>query len=127
MSDYQGGNNVTTPIGPVPDLLSDQAQQRLTEMIEAIEQQPQAIDTLFPAAAREVGRGAIDEADPGGMLGPTLEDAVRGALLIALRRSETDSSQLLRRVSDLYRFGDSHERGASRRNLHESGLTEYAE
>lgn len=122
MSDYQGGNNVTTPIGPVTDLLSDQAQQRLTEMIEAIEQQPRAIDTLFPAAAREVGRGAIDEADPGGMLGPTLEDAVRGALLIALRRSETDSSQLLRRVSDLYRFGDSDERRAILRNLHELGL-----
>lgn len=113
---------MTTPIGPITDLLSAQAQQRLAEMIEAIEHNPQAIDTLFPAAAREVGRGPIDEADPGGTLGPTLDDAVRGALLNALRRSTTDSSQLLRQVSDLYRFGDSDERRAILHYLHELGL-----
>lgn len=113
---------MTMSIGPITDLLSAQAQQRLAEMVETIEQDPQAIDTLFPAAAREVGRGPIDETDPGGTLGPTLDDMVRGILLNALRRSEADSSQLLRRVSDLYRFGDSDERRAVLRNLHELGL-----
>lgn len=113
---------MTTPTGSVAELLSTGGRRRLTQMVEDIEQNPQAIDHLFPAAAREVGRGPLDESDPGGTLGPTLDDAVRGVLLLALRDAETDTEQLLRRVFDLYRFGDSDERRAVLRNLHELGL-----
>lgn len=113
---------VNTPLETITPLLSQEARERLSEMIEAIGRDPQAIDYLFPAAAREVARGPLDENDPGGMLGPTVDDAVRGALLVALCDTDTDAASRLRRVSDLYRFGDSDERRAVLRHLHELDL-----
>ena len=109
------------------DRLSPAAQDRLRHMAAAIGEKPAAIDVLFPAAAREVGRGPVDDGDPGGMLGPTLDDMVRGVLLRALVEAEQDPSALLRRVGQLYRFGDSDERRAVLRNLAELGLGEPAE
>ena len=109
------------------DRLSPAAQHRLRGMTTAIDEKPAAIDVLFPAAAREVGRGPVDADDPGGMLAPTLDDMVRGVLLLALAEAEQDPAALLRRVGQLYRFGDSDERRAVLRNLAELGLGQPAQ
>ncbi|WP_147917842.1 EboA domain-containing protein [Ruania zhangjianzhongii] len=109
------------------DRLSPQAQDRLHQMTTAIGEKPAAIAVLFPAAAREVGRGPVDEGDPGGVLGPTLDDIVRGVLLLALAEAEPDPSDLLRHVGQLYRFGDSEERRAVLRALADLGLGQPAQ
>lgn len=102
--------------------LSPTAEQRLSEMTDAIAADPAAIVRLFPTAAREVARGPLDENDPDGVCGPTLDDAVRGVLLVALAQALADPAALLREINALYRFGDGDERRAVLRALSETGL-----
>ncbi|WP_193311429.1 EboA domain-containing protein [Georgenia satyanarayanai] len=97
--------------------LSPAAASRLSQMTAEIAADPSTAARLFPAAAREVARGPLDHADPSGIHGPTLDDAVRGVLLAALAESLGDHARLLREVSDLYRYGDGDEKRAVLRAL----------
>src|SRR5690606_37519505 len=111
---------------PSPDVLagrlSPAAQTRLAEMTAAVAADPAAVHRVFPAAAREVARGPLDDTDPGGIGGPTLDDAVRAAILAALVAAEPDAAALRRDVDDLYRFGDGDEKRAILRALADLGL-----
>src|SRR5699024_10807713 len=97
--------------------LSPAAAQRQDEMTEAIAADPAAIARLFPAAAREVARGPLDPADPSGVLGPTLDDAVRGVLITVLAEAQDDPERTLGELADLYRYGDGDEKRAVLRAL----------
>ncbi len=99
------------------DHLSPAAAQRLAELVDEIDRDPAAIGRLFPAAAREVARGPLEPSDPTGMLGPTLDDAVRGVLVAALAAAQDDGEATLREVTALYRYGDADERRAVLRAL----------
>ncbi|WP_228759915.1 EboA domain-containing protein [Pseudactinotalea sp. HY158] len=96
--------------------LTPAAADRLTEMTAAIAADPAAIGRLFPAAAREVARGPLDEADPTGITGPTLDDAVRAVLLETLASAQPDE-QRAAEVAALYRYGDGDEKRAILRSL----------
>src|SRR5690625_3502782 len=80
--------------------LTQAAAERLAEMTEQIAADPAAVGRLFPAAAREVARGPLDESDPSGILGPTLDDAVRGVLVTALAEALKDEEATLRERSE---------------------------
>lgn len=97
--------------------LTQAAAERLAEMTEQIAADPAAVGRLFPAAAREVARGPLDENDPSGILGPTLDDAVRGVLVTALAEALEDEEATLREVTALYRYGDADEKRAVLRAL----------
>ncbi|WP_413451061.1 EboA domain-containing protein [Georgenia phoenicis] len=97
--------------------LSPAAASRLSQMTDEITAKPADVGRLFPAAAREVARGPLDPADPSGIHGPTLDDAVRGVLLSALAEALDDDARLLREVGDLYRYGDGDEKRAVLRAL----------
>lgn len=115
----------------VPDpeflVLDRDATDRLAALVAAIEEDPTRIRSAFPAAARLVARGALDLDDPAGILGPTLDDAVRGVLLDALTRSVADHHVRHAEVRDLYRFGDADEKRAVLRALPRLGLRTGAE
>ena len=111
---------------PLHERLSPAARQRLTDLVDAIRADPASIQRHFPAAAREVARGPLSESDPTGVIGPTLDDAVRGVLLAALAEARADDATLLRDVSDLYRYGDGDEKRAVLRALGPLGLGEGA-
>lgn len=96
--------------------------ERLDALVSEIEAEPARIRSVFPAAARTVARGALDPADPTGLRGPTLDDAVRGVLLDALVRAVPDRQARLAEVRDLYRFGDADEKRAVLRALPRLGL-----
>ena len=64
--------------------LEPAARERLETLCAQLAGDPIQIRVLMPAAARLVGRGPLDPADPQGLVGPTLDDAVRGALLVTL-------------------------------------------
>lgn len=103
-----------TPLQALPK----PAQERLSAMVADIQRSPEAVQRLFPAAAREVGRGPLDPADPTGIVGPTLDDVVRGALLEALAEARADQpAELLAEVEALYRYGDADEKRAVLRAL----------
>jgi len=102
--------------GTLTDHLSADAAQRLSELADQVAGDPAAIGRIFPAAAREVGRGPLDPDDPTGMFGPTLDDAVR-AVLIAVLAEHTDGETTLREVTALYRYGDGDEKRAVLRAL----------
>jgi hypothetical protein len=70
---------------------------------------PAAIEYLFPAAARHCGRDR-----PLAVEGWTAQDAGRALLLAALPLREGD---LVKRVEDLYRYGDAAEKRAILRAL----------
>lgn len=100
-------------------VLSREAAARLGSMTSAVRAEPHRIADLFPAAAREVARGPADPADPRGLLAPTLDDAVRGALLDAYAdATEGEEDVRLREVVALYRYGDADEKRAVLRALH---------
>lgn len=101
----------------IDDHLSPAAAHRLAEMTDQITSDPAVIGRLFPAAAREVARGPLDPSDPSGMLGPTLDDAVRGVLIAAMTEAHDDGEQTLREVTALYRYGDADEKRAVLRSL----------
>lgn len=102
--------------------LSPEAQDRLAEMTAAIAADPAAVHRLFPGAARQVARGPLDAADPDGITSPTLDDAVRGALLTALAAAESDLAARRGHVEQLYSYGDGDEKRAVLRYLAELGL-----
>ncbi|MDD9206891.1 EboA domain-containing protein [Georgenia sp. 10Sc9-8] len=103
-----------TPLQALPT----PAQERLSAMVADIQRSPEAVQRLFPAAAREVGRGPLDPEDPTGVVGPTLDDVVRGALLEALAEARADQpAELLAEVEALYRYGDADEKRAVLRAL----------
>ncbi|NYE46376.1 hypothetical protein HDA32_001496 [Spinactinospora alkalitolerans] len=100
--------------------LPEEARRRLRALTDEITGDPDAIAVRFPAAARLVARGPADPADPSGLLGPTLDDRVRAALLAALRDAPALSGRpdlLAEEVAALYRFGDSDEKRAVLRAL----------
>lgn len=106
------------PHDPTPHL-DDDARERLHEVAAEVEHDPGRIATRFPAAARLVARGPTDPADPGGVLGPTLEDEARIGLLLALSRGlDHDPGRVATEAATLYRFGDAEERRAVLRALH---------
>lgn len=108
----------TVPWHPgLTDALDATAQTRLLGMAEEITGDPTRVRVLHPAAARVVGRGALDPADPRGVRGPTIDDAVRAVLVAALARGLSDTEALLDEVSDLYRYGDADEKRAVLRAL----------
>jgi len=107
--------------------LGDAARRRLAGLVAEVEADPERVRTAMPAAARLVARGPLDASDPRGLLGPTLDDAVRAELLVALARAT--SGQTDRRwteVHDLYRYGDADEKRAVLRSLHLLGLGDAA-
>ncbi|HSK26319.1 MAG TPA: EboA domain-containing protein [Jiangellales bacterium] len=100
--------------------LDDSAAARLADLVADVAREPARVRTHFPAAARQVGRGPLDPADPQGLRGPTLDDAVRAALLVALAGAlRDDPSRLSAEVSELYRYGDAAEKRAVLRALPE--------
>lgn len=99
--------------------LDTAAHEQLAALRAEIVVNPAKIRVRFPAAARLVGRGPLDAGDPQGLRGPTLDDAVRGALLGALAEAVAgDRDVLAAELSDLYRFGDADEKRAVLRALH---------
>ena len=87
----------------------------LAEAISAVEADPAAITTLFPAAGRRCGRAPL----PGEPAGPALstwtaDDAARVVLLARLRLPRVG---LVATVHRLYRDGDAAERRAVLRAL----------
>jgi hypothetical protein len=65
-----------------------------------------------------VGRGPLVSADPDGLHGPTLDDAVREVLVEALGEALADDrARLVEETSDLYRYGDADEKRAVLRAL----------
>jgi hypothetical protein len=98
--------------------LDESAQERLSALVAEVTEDPTRIRVRHPAAARMVARGPLDPEDPTGVHGPTLDDAVRMALVAALGRALADDRQrLLEEVSDLYRYGDADEKRAVLRAL----------
>ena len=99
--------------------LEPAARERLETLCAQLAADPIQIRVLMPAAARLVGRGPLDSADPQGLLGPTLDDAVRGALLVTLAGAlAADTDRLVAEIRDVYRFGDADEKRAVLRALH---------
>jgi hypothetical protein len=99
--------------------LDPAARECLETLCAQVASDPVQIRVLMPAAARLVGRGPLDPADPQGLLGPTLDDAVRGALLVTFADAlARDTDRLVAEIRDLYRFGDADEKRAVLRVLH---------
>ncbi|HEX6338255.1 MAG TPA: EboA domain-containing protein [Jiangellaceae bacterium] len=94
------------------------ARERFTGMIAEITRRPERISALFPAAARTVARGPLDPDDPQGLTGPTLDDAVRAALLATYAAAVGGAAgRVAAEVGDLYRYGDADEKRAVLRAL----------
>ncbi|MDA2807463.1 EboA domain-containing protein [Nocardiopsis suaedae] len=91
----------------------------LDDLLERVRREPKAIGVLFPAVGREVGRGPGPSGDPEGILGPTVQDEARTALVTALADALGDASPdlLAEEVGALYRFGDAEEKRAVLRSL----------
>lgn len=112
------GTAATVPWHPrLTDALDAEAQNRLLEMSEEITADPTRVRVLHPAAARVVGRGPLDPADPRGVCGPTLDDAVRAVLVAAVARGTSGTEALRDEVDDLYRYGDADEKRSVLRAL----------
>ncbi|WP_017627414.1 EboA domain-containing protein [Nocardiopsis chromatogenes] len=91
----------------------------LAALVERVRREPGAIGALFPAVGREVGRGPGPSGDPDGILGPTVQDEARTALVSALAAAlgDTAPDRLAEEVEALYRFGDAEEKRAVLRSL----------
>jgi hypothetical protein len=99
--------------------MTTQHPDRLREWQARLAEDPERIRSMFPAAARELGRDPVST-DPGR---DRLEDRVRIALLEALAAALADDrGRLATEVRDLYRFGDADERRAVILALHPTGL-----
>jgi hypothetical protein len=99
--------------------MTTQHPDRLREWQARLAEDPERIRSMFPAAARELGRDPVST-DPGR---DRLEDRVRIALLEALAAALADDrGRLATEVRDLYRFGDADERRAVILALHRTGL-----
>jgi hypothetical protein len=94
------------------------ARERFTGMIAEITRQPERIGVLFPAAARTVARGPLRPEDSQGLTGPTLDDAVRAALLATYAAAVGSApATVAAEVGNLYRYGDADEKRAVLRAL----------
>jgi hypothetical protein len=92
---------------------------RLDDWRARLAADPERIRSMFPAAAREIGRDPAST-DPGR---DRLEDRVRVALLMTLATALAgEPERLATEVRDLYRFGDADERRAVVLALHATGL-----
>jgi len=91
--------------------LDDAARSRLVSALADIARDPAAIRKEFPAAGRNLGRAALEDAgdDPAPW---TADDAGRCLMLLAL------SDRVDEELSGLYRFGDADEQRAIVRSLH---------
>ncbi|MDA2812408.1 EboA domain-containing protein [Nocardiopsis sp. RSe5-2] len=91
----------------------------LDGLVERVRRDPGAIGALFPAVGRTVGRGPGPSGDPDGILGPTVQDEARAALVSALAAALGDGApdRLAEEVEALYRFGDAEEKRAVLRSL----------
>jgi hypothetical protein len=113
---------MTDRTGWLPDALvaalDESARTRLQDMASEIRADPVRVRVLHPSAARVVGRGPLVSADPDGVHGPTLDDAVREVLVVALGEAlAEDRWRLVEETSDLYRYGDADEKRAVLRAL----------
>jgi hypothetical protein len=107
-----------TTIGPAaPPPLPRQVTDRLEPVLDEVRRDPGSIGRVFPATARRVGRGPLDPTDPDGVTCPTVQDAARVHVLVALERVLADRETLLDVVVGLYRDGDADERRAVVRAL----------
>ncbi|HEU4544286.1 MAG TPA: EboA domain-containing protein [Jiangellaceae bacterium] len=94
------------------------ARERFSGLIADITRDPIRIRVHFPAAARVVARGPLRPEDPQGLIGPTLDDAVRGALLATYGAAVGGAPAVIaEEVNDLYRYGDADEKRAVLRAL----------
>lgn len=92
----------------------------LLDWEQRIRDEPTRIRSLFPAAAREIGRSPAT-----GVGQVRVEDDVRASLLLALAEALSGAPDLLgREVHDLFRFGDADERRAVLLALHRPALGE---
>ena len=99
--------------------LEPAARDQLRAWQVRLAEEPERIRSMFPAAARELGRDPVGT-DPGR---DRLEDRVRVALLETLAQALAgDRARLATEVRDLYRFGDADERRAVILGLHPTGL-----
>jgi hypothetical protein len=87
--------------------LTPDAQRWLTEAVTRIGQDPAAVRTLFPAAARRCGREPL-------LAGWTVADAARTRLLEAL---PLHGAALAEQITALHRYGDAAEQRAVLRAL----------
>lgn len=95
------------------------ADERLRDWQARLAEDPERIRSMFPAAARELGRDPVST-EPGR---DRLEDRVRIALLETLATAlASEPARLAAEVRDLYRFGDGDERRAVILALHPTGL-----
>jgi len=82
----------------------------LADATRTLEANPQKISLLFASAGRGVGRTPVDpEGDPLGILGGTVDDHARAALIKTLAAPPVDAS-IGETVTELYRRGDDAER-----------------
>ncbi|TCO46483.1 EboA domain-containing protein [Actinocrispum wychmicini] len=78
---------------------------------------PKAVETLFPAVGRNVGRDPLrPEADPKGLVHGTVDDLAR-ARLLAVLAEVLPPDAFPDAVADLYRYGDDAERRGVLRGL----------
>lgn len=90
----------------------------LADLVQRVRREPGAVGALFPAVGRTVGRGPGPSGDSEGILGPTVQDEARAALLSALAAALEDApDRLAEEVEALYRFGDAEEKRAVLRSL----------
>lgn len=95
--------------------LSEEQFANLEAKLESVAQSPKNIIRIFPSAAREIARGPADPKDPAGIAGPTIDDAVRAALLV--RYAESFPESLAHEIRELYEYGDTEEKRAILRAL----------
>lgn len=95
--------------------LNEEQFANLEAKLESVAQSPKNIIRIFPSAAREIARGPADANDPAGIAGPTIDDAVRAALLV--RYAESFPENLAQEIRALYEYGDTEEKRAILRAL----------
>lgn len=89
----------------------------LTEARTRIEADPAAIDPVFPAVSREVGRDPVrPDTDPDGVVHGGVDDDARAGL-VALAVAGGDDAQAAALLRRLYRYGDDGERRGVLRGL----------
>lgn len=89
----------------------------LVEAERKVRADPKAVETLFPAVGRNVGRDPLrPEADPKGLIHGTVDDLAR-ARLLAVLAEVLPSTAFMDAVADLYRYGDDAERRGVLRGL----------
>lgn len=100
------------------DALDPPARERFAGLVADLRRDPSRIAIHFPAAARVVARGPLPGEDPRGLTGPTLDDAVRVALLAAYADAVGNAPETVAAdVAELYRYGDADEKRAVLRAL----------